>query len=100
MFLQSVLLATFAFASTSLAAFGITTSGNNIVVDAGADNAFKVTVNKNSCDITSILYRGEEFQYSSKGSHISSGLGTATVSSKVVNSKSHPALQLRSNIAQ
>jgi rhamnogalacturonan endolyase len=87
MFLQSALLATFAFSSSALAAFGITTSGNNIVVDAGSENPFKITVNKNSCDITSILYRGEEFQYQSQGTHISSGLGTATVSSTIVNSK-------------
>ncbi|KAL5418501.1 aspartate-semialdehyde dehydrogenase-like protein [Paraphaeosphaeria minitans] len=85
MFLQSALLATLAFSSSALAAFGITTSGNNIVVDAGSDNAFKMTVNKNSCDITSILYRGEEFQYQSTASHISSGLGSATVSSGIVN---------------
>ena len=86
MFLQSALLATFAFSSSTLAAFGITTSGNNIIVDAGSDNAFKISVNKNSCDINSILYRGEEFQYQSTGSHISSGLGSATVSSTIVNS--------------
>lgn len=89
MFLQSVLLATFAFSSSALAAFGITTSGNNIVVDAGSDNGLKVTVNSGSCDITSILYRGEEFQYQSQYSHLSSGLGTATVSSQIVNSKTN-----------
>ena len=100
MLLQRAVLATFAFASSTLAAFGITTSGNNIVVDAGSDNAFKITVNKNSCDITSILYRGEEFQYSSKGSHISSGLGTATVSSTIVSSRPTPALLALLNIAQ
>ena len=88
MYLQSALLATAAFASTAFAAFGVTTSGNNIVVDAGSDNALKFTVNSKSCDITSILYRGEELQYASKGSHISSGLGTATVKSEIVNSES------------
>ncbi|KAF2692000.1 polysaccharide lyase family 4 protein [Lentithecium fluviatile CBS 122367] len=78
MFLQSALLATAAFASSASAAFGITTSGSNIVVDAGSDNALKFTVNSGSCDITSILYRGEELQYQSTASHISSGLGSAT----------------------
>ncbi|KAK3217490.1 hypothetical protein GRF29_1g3255710 [Pseudopithomyces chartarum] len=87
MFLQSALLATFAFSSSSLAAFGVTTSGNNIIVDAGSDNAFKISVNKNSCDINSISYRGEEFQYQSTGSHISSGLGSATVSSTIINNQ-------------
>lgn len=90
MFLQSALLATFAFSSSSLAAFGVTTSGNNIIVDAGSDNAFKISVNKNSCDINSISYRGEEFQYQSTGSHISSGLGSATVSSTIINSELLP----------
>ncbi|KAF1975581.1 Rhamnogalacturonase B [Bimuria novae-zelandiae CBS 107.79] len=87
MFLQSALLATFAFSSSALAAFGITTSGNNIVVDAGSDNALVVSIDKRSCDIKSILFRGEEFQYQSQGSHISSGLGSATVSSIIVNSQ-------------
>lgn len=94
MLIQSAWLATFAFSSSALAAFGITTSGNNIVVDAGSDNPFKITVNKNSCDITSILYRGEEFQYQSKGSHISSGLGSATVSSTIVNSESNQLISV------
>jgi rhamnogalacturonan endolyase len=87
MFFQSLLLAAFAFTSTTLAAFGVTTSGNNIVVDAGSTNTLKFTVNSKSCDITSILYRGEELQSQSQGTHISSGLGTATVKSEVISSK-------------
>ncbi|KAF2125539.1 polysaccharide lyase family 4 protein [Dothidotthia symphoricarpi CBS 119687] len=87
MFLKSALVATAAFTSSALAAFGVTTSGSNIVVDAGSSNALVFTVNSGSCDITSIKYRGEEFQYASKGSHISSGLGTATVKSEIVSSQ-------------
>ncbi|PSN70408.1 Rhamnogalacturonate lyase A [Corynespora cassiicola Philippines] len=87
MFFKSVLLATAAFSSSACAAFGITTSGSNIVVDAGSDNALVFTVNTGSCDITSIKYRGEEFQDGEKGSHISSGLGSATVKSEIVNSQ-------------
>ena len=87
MFFKSVLLATAAFSSSAYAAFGITTSGSNIVVDAGSDNALVFTVNTGSCDITSIKYRGEEFQDGEKGSHISSGLGSATVKSEIVNSE-------------
>lgn len=34
MFLKPVLLATFAFTSSTLAAFGITNSGGNYIVDA------------------------------------------------------------------
>ncbi|KAF2643219.1 polysaccharide lyase family 4 protein [Massarina eburnea CBS 473.64] len=82
MFLRSVLLAA-AFSSSALAAFGITTSGDNIIVDAGSDNTLKVSVSSKSCDINSILFRGEELQYQSKGSHISSGLGSATVKSEI-----------------
>lgn len=87
MFLQHTLFAALALASPAFAAFGITTSGSNIVVDAGSDNALKITVNSNNCDITSILFRGEELQDSAKGSHISSGLGTATVKSEIVSSQ-------------
>lgn len=72
-------------------AFGVTKSGDNIVVDTGAANTLVFTVNANSCDITSIKYRGEELQSSEKGSHISSGLGTATVTYTTVNSQSYRA---------
>jgi rhamnogalacturonan endolyase len=65
----------------------VTRSGDNHIVDAGSSNALVFTVNGKSCDITSIKYRGEEFQYPSKGSHISSGLGSATVKSEVVKSE-------------
>jgi len=87
MFLQHTLFTALALASPAFAAFGITTSGSNIVVDAGSENPLKVTVNSKNCDITSILYRGEELQSSGKGSHISSGLGTATVKSEIISSK-------------
>ncbi|PVI03401.1 polysaccharide lyase family 4 protein [Periconia macrospinosa] len=85
MFLRSVFLAAATFSSTAFAAFGITTSGNNIIIDAGSDNPFKASVDSRSCDVNSIVYRGEEFQYKSKGSHISSGLGSATVRSEIIS---------------
>lgn len=66
--------------SPALAAFGYTTSGNNYVVDAGSSNALVFSVSRSSCDINSIKYRGVELQDSEKGTHISSGLGSATVS--------------------
>lgn len=62
------------------AAFGYTSSGNNFVIDAGSDNPLVFSVSKSSCDINSIKYRGVELQDSSKGTHISSGLGSASVS--------------------
>jgi len=79
-FLFSIL----SFGSSVLAAFGVTTSGNNFVIDAGSSNPLVFQVSKSSCDINSIRYRGHELQYASKGSHISSGLGSATVEATTV----------------
>lgn len=84
MLLRSTLLAAATLSSSALAAFGVTKSGSNFVVDAGSSNAFVFTVNGANCDLTSIKYRGEELQYASKGSHISSGLGSATVTSAII----------------
>jgi rhamnogalacturonan endolyase len=84
MLLKLTFLAVASLSSSALAAFGVTKSGSNFVIDAGSSNALVFTVNGANCDITSVKYRGEEFQYASKGSHISSGLGSATVSSAIV----------------
>ncbi|KAK2054205.1 rhamnogalacturonase [Colletotrichum caudatum] len=73
------------FASLALAAFGVTTSGSNFVIDAGSANPLIFQVSKSSCDINSIRYRGHELQYASKGSHISSGLGSASVEASVLS---------------
>ncbi|KAJ5378011.1 uncharacterized protein N7496_005420 [Penicillium cataractarum] len=61
------------------AAFGLTTNTDTYVVDAGSSNPLKFTVDRTNCDITSINYYGSELQYQSTGSHIGSGLGSATV---------------------
>lgn len=66
--------------SPALAAFGYTTSGSNFVIDAGSSNPLIFSVSKSSCDINSIKYRGTELQEPAKGTHISSGLGSASVS--------------------
>jgi rhamnogalacturonan endolyase len=80
----TLLVAALAPASVS-AAFGFTTSGNNIIVDAGSSNSLVFTVNRLSCDITSIRYRGVELQTTEgKGTHIGSGLGVAA-SATIVN---------------
>lgn len=64
-------------------AFGITRSGDRIVVDTGAELLF--SVNASNGDLVSIRYRGNELQTTeSKGSHIASGLGTASVEARVV----------------
>lgn len=67
-------------ASTAAAvasSFGITSSAGVLTVDTGAGLLFKVKANG---DISSIKYKGgAELQDQTKGSHIASGLGSATV---------------------
>ncbi|KAJ3525174.1 hypothetical protein NM208_g11750 [Fusarium decemcellulare] len=75
-------------ASPALAAFGVTTSGTNLIVDSGNSNGFSISISTNDCSINSIKFRGEEFQYKSQTSHIASGLGSATVSNNIINSAS------------
>ncbi|KAI1809517.1 polysaccharide lyase family 4 protein [Poronia punctata] len=77
---RALLLSVLGFASSASAAFGFTQSGSDYIIDAGSSEPLVFTVNGGSCDITSISYRGQELQGQSKGSHISSGLGSATVS--------------------
>ncbi|KAI5206426.1 rhamnogalacturonate lyase A [Aureobasidium subglaciale] len=85
MLVSSLLLsAVTLFAPLASAAFGLTSNSNSFIVDAGSSNKLVVTVNRKSCDITSVLYRGQELQYKGTGSHISSGLGSATVSGEIV----------------
>ena len=60
------------------AAFGYTDDGSNYVVDTGAALVFKVS--KATGDLTSLIYRGTEYQgYGGMNSHIESGLGSSTV---------------------
>jgi len=58
------------------AAFGLTSSGGNYIVDTGAGLIFRVS--QTNGDINSIQYRGVEYQATDKGSHIASGLGSDT----------------------
>ncbi|PVF96908.1 hypothetical protein CPB86DRAFT_775568 [Serendipita vermifera] len=80
-----LVLALFAI-RTVYAAFGYSTSGSTITVDAGSSNSLVFKVNSNTCDITSLVYRGSEYQYQSTYSHIASGLGSATVSATTIGS--------------
>ncbi|KAI1429657.1 polysaccharide lyase family 4 protein [Xylaria sp. FL1777] len=89
MLLSVLLLSALGFASSVSAAFGFTKSGNNYVIDAGSSEPLVFTVSGTSCDITSIKYRNVELQGQSKGSHISSGLGSATVSVTQVSGSSN-----------
>ncbi|MGA5897324.1 rhamnogalacturonan lyase B N-terminal domain-containing protein [Streptomyces venetus] len=60
------------------AAFGWSDDGSNYVVDTGAQLVFKVS--KSTGDLTSLVYRGTEYQgYGGMNSHIESGLGASTV---------------------
>ncbi|KAI0199743.1 polysaccharide lyase family 4 protein [Astrocystis sublimbata] len=86
MLLPLFLVTTLSFVSSVSAAFGFTKSGNNYVVDAGSSEPLVFTVSGSSCDITSIKYRNQELQ-GSKGTHISSGLGSATVSATTISGK-------------
>ncbi|KAI0173105.1 polysaccharide lyase family 4 protein [Hypoxylon sp. FL1284] len=88
MLLQFLFLFVFAFASSVHAAFGFSRSGNDYVIDAGSSNPLIFTVNGGSCDITSIKYRGTELQGPSKGTALSSGLGSATVKVESVSASS------------
>ncbi|MER6349409.1 rhamnogalacturonan lyase B N-terminal domain-containing protein [Streptomyces sp. NPDC001595] len=64
--------------SASAAAFGWSDDGAHYVVDTGAQLVFKVS--KSNGDLTSLVYRGTEYQgYGGKNSHIESGLGASTV---------------------
>ncbi|GAA5919104.1 hypothetical protein JCM6882_005123 [Rhodosporidiobolus microsporus] len=69
------------FSAPALAAFGVSTSGSTLTVDSGSNLVF--TINTSNGDIRSMKYKGKELQDQSKFSHLVSGLGKATVSSKV-----------------
>lgn len=64
-----------------LAAWGYTDDGSNFVIDTNANLIVKVS--KTNGDMTSIKYRGVEYNgQSGKNSHVESGLGTSTVTIK------------------
>ncbi|CCO35520.1 rhamnogalacturonase B [Rhizoctonia solani AG-1 IB] len=68
----------------TLAAFGVTKGSNYLDVDTGNKLVYRVSTTNG--DITSIKYDGKELQYPRKFTQIGSGLGSATVSSKVSGS--------------
>ncbi|KAF8736188.1 Polysaccharide lyase family 4 protein, partial [Rhizoctonia solani] len=72
----SLLLAS--FIAPAFAGFGVKESGSSFVVDT--DGGLVFTVNKQSGDITSMLYNGIQAQDQTKFSHIGSGLGNAPCS--------------------
>ncbi|PBP27188.1 Rhamnogalacturonase B [Diplocarpon rosae] len=64
----------------------LTDGTDTYTVNADSSDALEFVVSKDSCDITSIKYRGTQVQYSEENSHISSGLGTATVEADEITS--------------
>ncbi|KAK1754283.1 polysaccharide lyase [Echria macrotheca] len=76
------------FSSGALCAFGYSSSGGNFIIDAGSANPLVFSVSQSNCDIKSIKYRGVELQYGSQGTHIGSGLGSATVSVNQISGSS------------
>jgi rhamnogalacturonan endolyase len=84
---SSVVVAVFGIWAVGTKAIKLTTTDAAYTVDAGSANPFTFTVKRSSCDVTSIKYLGSEVQYQSQASHISSGLGTATVSATSITCK-------------
>ncbi|MFI9207979.1 rhamnogalacturonan lyase B N-terminal domain-containing protein [Streptomyces sp. NPDC053253] len=65
--------------TAAAAGFGWSDDGTQYVVDTGAGLVFKVS--KSTGDLTSLVYRGTEYEgYGGKHSHVESGLGASTVS--------------------
>lgn len=89
------------FVQVAFAAFGVTTSGSSLVVDSGAGLVTRSElslqcptfysdivcspVNTADGDITSLNYNGNELQDQTVFTQLSSGLGSASVSSYVAN---------------
>ncbi|KAH7337788.1 Rhamnogalacturonase B, N-terminal-domain-containing protein [Rhizoctonia solani] len=76
----SALLSLFCINSV-YATFGITSGSGFLSVDTGVGLVFRVKTSNG--DIISLKYNGKEWQDQSKFTHISSGLGSSTVTSKV-----------------
>ena len=63
-------------------AISVDTTSSAYTVNAGSGNGFKTTISRSNCDITSLIFRGTDYQFSGTKSHIGSGLssGATTVS--------------------
>lgn len=86
--LAKTLLGLLGLVSTTLAAFGLTDNTDTYVIDTGSANTLIATIQKASCDVTSLVYRGTELQGpQSQGTHIGSGLGTATVAAETISGR-------------
>lgn len=87
----NILLALLGFLPAAFAAFGLTENSDSFIVDAGSSNPLIATIRKSDCDIRSILYYGNQLQNpDSQGTHIGSGLGSATVTAQTISSTYRP----------
>lgn len=87
----NLLLALLGFLPAAFAAFGLTENSDSFIVDAGSSNPLIATIRKSDCDIRSILYYGNQLQNpDSQGTHIGSGLGSATVTAQTISSAYRP----------
>ncbi|KAI0714553.1 polysaccharide lyase family 4 protein [Earliella scabrosa] len=89
------LLPLVALVTPSLAAFGLTESGNSWTVDTNAGLVF--TVERTSGDITSLKFNGIEAQDSSKRSHIGSGIGASCTNTRGGNSNNYIMITCRTS---
>lgn len=58
-------------------AITVDTTDSAYTVNTESGNGLKATISRSSCDITSLIYRSTDYQYSSQSSHIASGLGSS-----------------------
>ncbi|KAG6615159.1 Polysaccharide lyase [Phytophthora cinnamomi] len=79
---SAILLFASTFVATVNAAsdFGYTSSSGSWVITSG--DGLTITMDQDTCDITSMLLNDSELQYSAKNTHVNSGLGTVTSSLK------------------
>ncbi|KAG7384075.1 hypothetical protein PHYPSEUDO_002990 [Phytophthora pseudosyringae] len=74
---MTLLLASGVLATTQAAtSFGYTSSGGSWVISSG--EGLTVTMDQDTCDITSMLWNDVELQYTAKNTHVNSGLGSVT----------------------
>lgn len=84
----NIILGLLGFLPAAFAAFGLTENSDSFIVDAGSSNPLIATIRKSDCDIRSILYYGTQLQNpDSQGTHIGSGLGSATVTAQTISNK-------------
>ncbi|KAH7113251.1 Rhamnogalacturonase B, N-terminal-domain-containing protein [Dendryphion nanum] len=83
--LHAALVTLFLAPASVFAAWGYTDDGKNYVIDTNANLIVKVS--KTNGDMTSIKYRGVEYNgQNGKNSHVESGLGASTVTIKQYSS--------------